>query len=282
MSAPNGTRILFSMLDLNVDRLLLCNRKGLRLVMSIQPYAFFDESGKWQDRDFICLCGYLSDEEGWNRFLLDWNRLRTDHALGSIHMAEFYRETRKKGWDDAKILAVLQEFAEVIRYRILIGFAVGLDAKHYRAMPKKARGVMGDPAVAVLQRLLRLLRNRLKSENYQGRISVTFDEEEGTVIPFYKAISRLRKADPELGKYIGAVSFADDTFIIALQAADMLANLTSRWFKDRSEGKATSNEMPEPLNSLVKWPNTDYGLDYEQELWDAEALDRGLAKFLGP
>jgi hypothetical protein len=281
MSAQDGTRILFSMLDLNVDRLRWVNRRGITLLMNFAPYAFFDESGKWQDRDFICLCGYLSDAEKWERFDQRWGKLCGENEITSLHMASLYRQAREKGWDEIRRLDVLLRFAEVIRDNILVGFAVGLDAKHYRSMPRKLRGIVGDPPTACLRRVLRLIRNRLRAEGFNGRLSITLDEEEGAVIGFYNSIARLRKADPELGKYIGAVCFADDTYILPLQAADMLANLTARWFRDRSEGKATADNMPEPLNSLVRWPNTNYGLDYEQELWDAEILDRELTKFLG-
>jgi hypothetical protein len=100
------------------------------------------------------------------------------------------------------------------------------------------------------------------------------------VIRFYKAILRLRKINPNLGNYIGAVSFADDRFIIPLQAADMLAYLTGRLFHDRMAGKARAVELPEPLKSLIVSPDSGYGMDYEQELWDAERLGRELHNFL--
>ena len=204
----NGTAILFKMLGHNPDT------RPLRwsLVMSVSPYApyvFCDESGKWQDRDFICLCGYLSTEDNWNRFQKDWQVLCSRFNLNGLHLCSYYDEASAKGWTAPHATEVLQEFGKVIRDNILVGFAIGLDAKYYRSLPRDQREAF-DPPTACLQRLLRLIRNRLDRERYQGRISITLDEEEGAVISLYKSILRLRRCDPVLGRYIGAVSFADD------------------------------------------------------------------------
>jgi len=113
-------------------------------------------------------------------------------------------------------------------------------------MPNDAKGGLGDPGVACLQRLLRLIRNKLRSIGYNDRLSITLDEDETYAMTFYKTISRLRKPDKELGWFAGAVSFGDDTFILPLQAADILANLTMKWFRDRMAG-VVSAEVPPPF-----------------------------------
>ena len=276
-----GVRGFFHMLGLNADRRLREDQSGVIVALKIQPYGFFDEGGKWQDKDFICLCGYLSTELGWERFIADWRRLTTEHQISSVHMTTFYTQAKDKGWDDNKTESVLQEFCGVVRRNIIVGFAVGIDTRHYWALPKTVKDGIPKPDTACLQRLLRMIRDRLTREGYNGRISVTLDEEEGEVIKVYQEILRLRRANPDLGRFVGAISFADDEFILPLQAADMLANLTFRWFKDRLHGSANPQEMPEPLKSLIIDPRTGYGMDYEQEFWDAEALDRGLAELLG-
>jgi hypothetical protein len=277
---PNGTQILFRMLGLNTERVRCATPQKLRL-MTIQPFAFFDDSGKWHDRDFVCLCGYLSDENNWNRLIAQWLPLLKKHELSSIHMANFYTTAKGKGWDQARIDSVLSEFAAVIRENVMVGFAVGMDAAHYRALPKEFKHGISTPDIACLQRMLKLIRNKLVSVNYNGKICVTIDEEEGSAIKMYQDILKLRKANPDLGQYIGAVSFADDTFIVPLQAADMLANLTYRYLCTESVSPGPEDDMPEPLKSLIISPHTGEGPEYIHELWSAENLDKALGVLLG-
>jgi Protein of unknown function (DUF3800) len=280
---PNGTQLLFQMLGLNPDRLAAeqsALREVLTLFMTLQPFLFLDDSGKWHDRDFVCLCGYLSDEDNWNLFLRRWQPLLQKHGLTHIHMAEFYSIANQKGWDKIKIDSVLAEFAAIIRDHVKVGFAVGMDAKHYRALPKTRKHGIATPDVACLQRLLRLVHDKLTAVSYQGRICVTLDEEEGSAIKIYQDILRLRKSNPELGRYIAAVSFADDEFVIPLQAADMLANLTYRFLCAENVNPGRKDDMPEPLKSLLISSSTGQGPEYIHELWSAENLDKALAVLL--
>src|SRR5207253_1502380 len=113
--------------------------------------------------------------------------------------------------------------------------------------------------------------NRLASEKYTDRIALTFDEDEELAQRAYRIIYRLRKANGDLRHYIGAVSFADDTFILPLQGIDIFANLTSRWMRARIADK---DAKPSPsLDRMLRSPkDTTRGIDLEQEFWDAEFL----------
>lgn len=97
---------------------------------------------------------------------------------------------------------------------------------------------------------------------------------------FYNVVSRLRRADSELGRLIGAVCFGDDTYSVPLQAADILANLTYKWFVDRMAGKATKDDLPPLLKRVQMSPEKRYGLEYRSELWDGEALRKHLPHFV--
>jgi hypothetical protein len=113
-----------------------------------------------------------------------------------------------------------------------------------------------------------MVRDRLQAENYQHKITFVMDEEEGSVIPLYKDMLRLRNSpNRDLGKYVGAVCFADDTFYVPLQAADMLANLTYKWFGDVVSGAIPKDQLLDPLKSLLVDPATQRGLDFHNEFW---------------
>lgn len=243
-------------------------------------YVFADESGKFQDRDFICLCGYLSSGDRWDEFMSRWMKLLETIKLPAIHMKTFYVDCQKVGLDDARAKEVLEQFIDIIRETILVSFAVGLDASFYRGMPNEAKEGLGDPGVACLQRFLRLIRNRLSNVGYNGRLSLTLDEDETYAMKFYNVVSRLRRADSELGRLIGAVCFGDDTYSLPLQAADILANLTYKWFVQRMAGKVTKDDLPPLLKRLQMSPEKGYGLEYRSELWDGEALRKHLPHFV--
>lgn len=248
--------------------------------MHLEPYVFADDAGKWEDRDVICLCAYLFSGERVEDFMLRWSALLSELKMSRLHMTEFYTEAKKRNWDDKYTLEVLSRFAGIIRDCSLITLSVGLDAKHYRSLPKKKTEGVPKPHVMCLQRLLKLIRNRFHKAGYDNRITFVLDEEEGSVVALYKDILGLRKSRPDLGKYIGAVCFADDTFYTQLQAADMLANLTYRYTLDVIAGKTDGKTLPEPLRSLLIDPVTQQAADIEQEAWTAEAINAGLADLL--
>ncbi|MFY9908976.1 MAG: DUF3800 domain-containing protein [Candidatus Sulfotelmatobacter sp.] len=242
-------------------------------------YVFADESGKFQDKDFICLCGYLSSGDKWDAFMSRWMQLLGTIRLPAVHMKTFYADCKRVGIAEAQADEVLEQFIDIIRETILVGFAVGLDANYYRGMPNEAKQGLGDPAVACLQRLLRLIRNRLTNVG-DLRLSLTLDEDETYAMKFYSVVSRLRRTDSDLGRLIGAVCFGDDTYSVPLQAADILANLTYKWFVDRMAGKVAKDELPPLLKRLQMSPEKGYGLEYRSELWDGEALRKHLSNFV--
>jgi hypothetical protein len=248
--------------------------------LDLADYIFADESGKFQDKNFICLCGYLSSGGKWDSFIGRWQDLLRSLNLSAVHMQTFYSDCAKAGMDQAQATKTLEQFIDIIRDTISVGFAVGLDSNYYRGMPDAAKEGLGDPGIACLQRLLQLIRNRFRNAGYKGRLSITLDEDETYAMKFYNVVTRLRRADRELGSLVGAVAFADDTFILPIQAADILANLTTKWFRDRMTGTATADECPPLLQRLLMSPEKGYGLEYRTELWDGDALRKHLPHFV--
>lgn len=279
----NGWETLHSMLSLARN----APQGGAVLVMpslgpdlDLQPYIFCDESGKWHDKDFICLCGYLSSAHDWSIFVTRWGRLLAENEMPAMHMTSYWQECRERGWSEGKAEKVLAQFTDIIREHVWLAFAVGFDVRYYRTLPPHVRAALKhEPPVLCLERLLRLVRNRLHAEQYDGRVSLIIDEDTEFVIPTYRAITKLRRTREDLRRYIGAVSFADDEFLLPLQAADVLANLTSRYYRLR----LTDPQMPMPpiLDRLLRHPeHPEYGIDLEHELWDEKLLAHGWEKLL--
>jgi uncharacterized protein DUF3800 len=241
-------------------------------------YAYLDESGKFHDgRGFINLCALLSDDEGWETFNKRWNSLLRKHGFTHIHMTEFYSECRQRGWLQERGDAVLTEFIDTIRDSVLAGFAIGVDGPYFRKKYETVGKANRDPALFAVERILRGMFGAywhwVKGRNVPARISLTFDEDEPYSIACYRVISRLRKIKPDVKQLVAAITFADDELYSPLQAVDILANLTTRYWRERLE-KGASAKWPELLQRLTTAPESGYGIMWEPELWDADGIDR--------
>src|SRR6516165_11812502 len=86
-----------------------------RPCLTVFFHAYFDEAGKFHDQEgHICLCGFVSDGDHWNRFESEWQELLKKHSLPKVHMAQFYSQGRLLGWSDENAATVLTEFVDKI------------------------------------------------------------------------------------------------------------------------------------------------------------------------
>jgi hypothetical protein len=242
-------------------------------------YLYLDESGKFHDgTGFICLCGYMGEDAQLTKFNWNWARLLKDSNLQSLHTTKFPSQCKKLGLDKRAADKLLTKFVDTIRESELFGFAVGVDGKHFKQKLKLAGRPEADPALFAIHRVLRNLRDACaQMNNYQPRIMLTFDEAEDYSIICYKLISRLRKADPEVRELIMAISFADDNYFSPLQAADLLANLTNKYWRDSLT--ETSPKVPELLKRLLTPPAPGKGVAmwHKPEFWNAAEIDKNLS-----
>jgi hypothetical protein len=243
--------------------------------LKVAMYAYLDESGKFHDGSgYICLCGFLSWDSGWQEFADKWQLLLAKHHLPFIHMTTFYSDCRTKNLDEAEATGILGEFIDVVRHSSLIGFSVGVDGQHFR------KRMYRDPALFAISRILRQMRDACtelaRSKTLVPRIALTFDEDEAYSVKCYKLISRLRKIRPEVKEMIISVGFADDEWYSPLQAADVFANLTNRYWRDNM-AEATP-EPPELLKRLLTAPVSGNGMFMWQagEFWNEKEIDKNL------
>lgn len=208
------------------------NAGRLNLVL----WAFFDESGKLANSDFICLCGYICDD-GWNEFSVDWGELLKRHEIPLIHLAKLMRRAKPYeglAWDAKKQDAVLREFVKPVRDHLLAGFGVGVDTKFYRSMPEDARKLIGneDAQDFAFHRLLKLVISQLHNWGHKEPISLNFDYAEDFSVKCVTSLARLRQQRQEVKDLISSIGFADDAVYYPLQAADMLAYGTNRKLRE--------------------------------------------------
>lgn len=129
-----------------------------------------------------------------------------------------------------------------------------------------------------VHRVLRQMRDAsvqiAQSQNMMSRIALTFDEDEDYSVKCYKLISRLRKTRPEIKETIISVGFADDEWYSPLQAADILANLTNRYWRDNMD--VPSPEPPALLKRFLTPPDAGDNMFMWQatECWNEAEINK--------
>lgn len=180
-------------------------------------WGYFDESGKFAESGFVCLCGFLSGDS-WDSFCGEWKEQLVKHGFSSIHMS-------KMDWRDKDKVDGLKDFVKIIRKHVLLGFAVAVDAKYYRSMPIEKRKLLGDkdPRDFTFHQLLRVVRDDLHELKMDDWLALHFDYEEGFSVECLQSLIKLRSRYDFIKKLVASIAFADDEMFYPLQAADMFA-----------------------------------------------------------
>jgi hypothetical protein len=255
---------------------------------------FADESGDWNDQDFIALAGLTSSEAGWEALCQEWPILLQKHEIPVVHMKEIMPERGKSpaaSWKMDKKLAMIEEFIGVIKKYMQYGFGIALDAKYYReqvSIVEKAAKEMGiktkpfQPQIFCVARLLRrfidhLKESRIYAQRADGRnpFSLIFDENEAYAMKCYSFICKLRHRDSFIKESIASVSFANDYFFYPLQAADILAYATQNELRKGDKAWDESNVYTRFFDEV----DPAYGNRYYSEAWgeqDSEALTKAM------
>ena len=244
-----------------------------RCRLRLMTHVFLDDSGKFSDSDFVCLAGYIADDDGWNSLCADWGTLLSKHKIPFIHMKDMVAlrgPYENLGWTHEQRDAVLSEFIDTIRKHVIAGFGVGVAAKYLRSMEKEARRVIGDPYLLCFQRILRRVIGKLREIGYTGPITAVFDDCEEYSVRCYRMWSALRTHAPELALLMPSITFADDVMFYPLQAADILAWETNKHLRQM----AGQHKIRKQMERLMQSTEPGYGLEYISEFYDAEALDR--------
>src|SRR5271157_1125684 len=240
---------------------------------NVVVHVFFDDSGKLGgDGDFVCMAGYIADGEAWDNFTNKWALLLLKHGLPYIHMREFIPLKgvyRNLNWDNTRRDEVLAEFIDLIREHVIAGFGIGVDAKYFRSMSKDVKRELGDPHMFCFQRILRVVVKKLRSVGYEGTMSPIFDDCEQYSTRCYRMWSRWRVKEPDFGRLVPSITFADDKVYAPLQAADILA-----WESHKQLKQEAANYKPrKQFERLMQSTTPGYGLDYGSEVWEKSGLD---------
>jgi hypothetical protein len=204
-------------------------------------HGYFDESGKWKDKDCICCAGWVGTPSRWEPFVKDWRAVLDKYGMDELHCSEFmslsgqYAPLRKflKATD---LEPILLEFSQVIRDWAWSGYSIGLYVKDYKALPQAFREKVKNPHYLVFRLLMDLFLDLVDESNRMVhgaigaffRACTTFDQDPETANDVFKWYNKFRTQDKRARFGLTAVCFANSSGAIPLQAADLLGYATSK------------------------------------------------------
>lgn len=194
--------------------------------------AFFDESGKFKDKQVISFCGLCSPPARINKFEDEWKTLLRHYGLTSLTMKRALRRKIKFSHDVAahsveERNAVLKRFAACIREHFELGVAVTVDVKAYSdwgSNPKRL--LVGSDNPHYFSFIIGLIASVQHVEvQKDNRLSFICDDDEETAINCYKLYRKAKATVPQIRRTLAAISFAEDEDFVPLQAADLVSSV---------------------------------------------------------
>lgn len=254
---------------------------GISLVFSL--YAYFDETGDERTDDSMFMCGFA----GWNEILNAFStRFGAELALSkvkAVHSTElFSQHGRFTGWTDDQVDNLARRCINAIRLTIPIGIAVGFDAKHYRTLTTGQRNMIGRPLLICMSRAIdvavHIVEEMRASGDRVAGINLAFDDSQETAVEMLRTWIRLKKERPQLVESIASVGFVDDERYYPVQAADLLANVTNRYWngglatKPDAEMSEREKRIKQYLINLLT-PDFTFPFEYRVTFVTASLMD---------
>ncbi len=192
--------------------------------------AFFDESGKQSDHPLIAVCCVCGTSAQMNKFDDYWRALLEKHSVSDLHMKR--ASDYKRSWGTLPKQTVeeriegLKPFADCMGENLQFGLIEAWDVKGFKAIPAQARNKIGNPQDPYYLAFARALLDFPDHAGEDDVLSLICDHDEESAWDSYRHYRGIRRASTRVREKTASISFADDKFFPALQAADMVAFLT--------------------------------------------------------
>src|SRR5580704_12392806 len=217
--------------------------------------AVIDESGKFKDKNVICLAGMLAFGSFWMSLEARWRDRLQKHGIEYFHAKELWRwdgiyAAKRDMWGEAGREQVLIDFATAVQQTIADGNGlvqcVYFDAATWKTLTSEQQRLLGRPDLITFDMFLASMLyhcRQLFPEEFS--VSVICDDDEELALPIYK-LFRLAKKQNEIAKRVLGICFADDLAYIPLQAADLIANT---FYRDKIRAES---DPPLPESNIFK------------------------------
>lgn len=243
--------------------------------------SFFDESGKFKDHRVISFGGVSSYNEDFPAFAEEWNRLLVKNGLSVLHAKEALRfkvplSARNTRIGLAERIADLTPFILCIRKHLSVVTGVAIDVAAFKKLPQHFFKTYGNDPIFVS--FARALLKVVEFTPDNDKISFTCDDDEESSVDLFRLWRRVKRVFPGAKQKLVAMCFADDRFLFALQAADLVSSIVR--LQAHKQFFHTPYDYTALFESLSEQPQK------HEKLWDLQiafadnAMLTGLAKGL--
>lgn len=204
-------------------------------------YAYFDESGHYQEHPYVIFAGLVDGLEKWMEFQNKWMPLLRESKVKELHAVKALRYSHpcgamKAGTPEDRARDVLP-FVRMITDNLALGVSVAVDVKAYEKAPQRIRRKYGpDPHYFAFDVGVRHILTHWEIPK-PYTVGLICDDQEQKAMRCYSLLKKLKLRYPEAKKRITSICFSDDWAYSQLQAADLFANVSRLEAQRRFGGK---------------------------------------------
>jgi len=244
-------------------------------------HSFFDESGKFKDHKVVAFCGFGASDSQLREFDAQWENQLRRCGMDALHWVDARRCGKRLGRNiGAQTLKErindLKPFADCVNDYLGLGVATVFEVEGYTSFAQGSKALLGgvdNPFYIQFLRTVLFLTAFAPKEN----ITMMCDEDQDTAWNCYQFYQGVKKAKPEVGRRLAALSFGRAVYFPALQAADMLSFLCReeakrRWYQEPYEYLEFLDYLIGPRgSSSIQWQAAFMNKE------DLQKLEKGLA-----
>jgi hypothetical protein len=216
--------------------------------------AYVDDSGNGQPPVFL-LAGFVARDEQWEKFSAQWQEvLDGPPILEYFKMREAARlEGQFKNWTERDRDSRLWEFLSVIKRNVIlcVKLVVADDAYDSVIKGRVAPGMENPYFLSFFGIMIGLIQYQ-EQAGLSEPVDFIFDEQMGKSDLVQKGYQGFVKFAPDSVKQLLGTRpiYGDDKQVLPLQAADLVAWITRRYYDEKARGYTDDNWVLRSLNEI--------------------------------
>ena len=262
-------------------------------------YAYIDETGNDPNEPVFCFCGWVANADEWERFSDAWaKQLRCGPAIEYFkHHEAKARIKQFQDWSAADCEKKIFSLAEVItRFDISYGVCTGIrnDVVHgfmQQAIPspKTVRSILhfSRPYDWCFHSVIQMVLQLQADSGEPDSVDFVFDEGDSALEDCLKAYNEVKELLPsEKRKVAGSVPTGNDMALMPLQAADLLAGVSTVRLRGEPRTGAAFRLLAKskriffsPVNRHeTPFPNVEEVISALNVVWSTKMIETGKEK----